>query len=456
MDGTNWLQEDGHPDHDVNYSNGLPSHGDPNGDDLVHNVTLDNPVNITYCKELFFEQISYFNATFGNDYCKTVTDQLVCWPPTQPNTTATVKCFSYLGGLRYDDTQNATRECYPNGTWAKTVYDNCVELKPYEDDNEIQTNIYFIGYSISIVTLSIAIGIFTYFKELRCLRNKIHMNLMWSYILFYSVWIIILFLIKMGVMHQFRCIYLITILNYFHISTFFWMFVEGLYLYILVVETLTRENFKLRIYVCIGWGSPLLLVIVWVITETMTQPAEEICRFGSDTDWIFNTPIAVVLVLNLMFLMAIMWVLITKLRSANTVETQQYHKAAKALLVLMPLLGITYIITIYCPPNSEWTIPITRIRCVLLSTQGFTVALFYCFLNTEVQNTVRHHLENWKTSRSLGPSRNRSGSRSKDWSPRSRTESIRVTEWTVVPTEEVPQSDGNNVGHSTSNGGCPR
>lgn len=95
----------------------------------------------------------------------------------------------------------------------------------------------------------------------------------------------------------------------------------------------------------------------------------QICRFGSDTDWIFNTPIAVVLVLNLMFLMAIMWVLITKLRSANTVETQQYHKAAKALLVLMPLLGITYIITIYCPPNSEWTIPITRIRCVLLSTQ---------------------------------------------------------------------------------------
>ncbi|KAH0821838.1 hypothetical protein GEV33_000953 [Tenebrio molitor] len=65
-----------------------------------------------------------------------------------------------------------------------------------------------------------------------------------------------------------------------------------------------------------------------------------------------------------------MWVLITKLRSANTVETQQYHKAAKALLVLMPLLGITYVITIYAPtPDKKSEIIFECIRAVLLSTQ---------------------------------------------------------------------------------------
>ncbi|CAH2007365.1 unnamed protein product [Acanthoscelides obtectus] len=57
---------------------------------------------------------------------------------------------------------------------------------------------------------------------------------------------------------------------------------------------------------------------------------------------------------------------------------------------------------------------------------GFTVALFYCFLNAEVQNTVRHHFETWKTRRTLGSRSLRCGSRSKDWSPRSRTESIRL------------------------------
>ena len=44
--------------------------------------------------------------------------------------------------------------------------------------------------------------------------------------------------------------------------------------------------------------------------------------------------------------------LITKLRSTNSVETQQYKKATKALLVLLPLLGVTYILVL-TPPTED-------------------------------------------------------------------------------------------------------
>jgi len=66
-------------------------------------------------------------------------------------------------------------------------------------------------------------------------------------------------------------------------------------------------------------------------------------------------------------------VLITKLRSANTVETRQYRKAAKALLVLIPLFGITYLVVLAGPSESGLMGHMFAVlRAVLLSTQvGF-------------------------------------------------------------------------------------
>ena len=63
-------------------------------------------------------------------------------------------------------------------------------------------------------------------------------------------------------------------------------------------------------------------------------------------------------------------VLITKLRSTNSLETQQYRKGSKALLVLIPLLGITYVLVITGPTEKGILSDIFYfIRAVLISTQ---------------------------------------------------------------------------------------
>lgn len=62
-------------------------------------------------------------------------------------------------------------------------------------------------------------------------------------------------------------------------------------------------------------------------------------------------------------------VLITKLRSANTVETRQYHKASKALLVLIPLLGITYLVFLIAPSEGFVRHVFAYCRATLISTQ---------------------------------------------------------------------------------------
>lgn len=62
-------------------------------------------------------------------------------------------------------------------------------------------------------------------------------------------------------------------------------------------------------------------------------------------------------------------VLITKLRSANNVETKQYRKAAKALLVLIPLLGITYLVVLMGPTEGVGNYIFSVVRASLISTQ---------------------------------------------------------------------------------------
>lgn len=137
------------------------------------------------------------------------------------------------------------------------------------------------------------------------------------------------------------------------------------------------------------------------------------CTWMRETniDWIIHGPAFIVLIINLIFLFSIMlvstkienhfpndcsfkieknpfvflpfvfiWrlkikVLITKLRSANTVETRQYRKATKALLVLIPLLGITYLVVLAGPTDGVGSYIFVVARAFLLSTQ----VCFICY-----------------------------------------------------------------------------
>ncbi|GIX81887.1 diuretic hormone receptor [Caerostris darwini] len=77
------------------------------------------------------------------------------------------------------------------------------------------------------------------------------------------------------------------------------------------------------------------------------------------------------------------------------------EKAAKALLVLIPLLGTTYVLVIVTPSHRTARVIFSYLQAVLLSTQGFTVAILYCFLNGEVQKSMRHLWRRWSTRRTV-------------------------------------------------------
>lgn len=62
--------------------------------------------------------------------------------------------------------------------------------------------------------------------------------------------------------------------------------------------------------------------------------------------------------------------LITKLRSTHSVETHHYKKATKALLVLIPLLGITFCLDMINPSSTGLLVNIYKFsKVVIISTQ---------------------------------------------------------------------------------------
>ncbi|CRL06924.1 CLUMA_CG019599, isoform A [Clunio marinus] len=212
-----------------------------------------------------------------------------------------------------------------------------------------------------------------------------------------------------------ECMVLLTLLHFFNLTNFFWMMVEGLYLYLLVVETFSRIEVinKFVIYAVIGYGVPAICALSWSTVKIIVSEREGLheashqFQYGcpymqeSSVDWIFKGPACLVLIINLIFLFSIMWVLITKLRSANTAETKQYRKASKALLVLIPLFGLTYLIVLYGPNEGMGKKIFDIARAILLSTQGFSVALFYCFLNSEVRKAIKNRINRWRDARNI-------------------------------------------------------
>ncbi|XP_031631545.1 diuretic hormone receptor-like isoform X2 [Contarinia nasturtii] len=428
-------------------------------DDIIHGTISSINDMKTTCLILTKSNSSQANTSIG---CPIEFDSISCWHNTPPNTSAIIQCFSKMSGINYDSSKNASRFCNANGTWDRPNYELC---KPLEENLaqvidasyvEIATHIYSIGYPISLIALSLGLAVFIHFKDLRCLRNTIHCNLFLTYILSALLWIIPL---GLGLTENdptgFGCKCLVILLHYFTLTNFFWMLVEGLYLYMLVVETFSGDNMKFKMYAFIGWGCPGIIIAIWTAVKSfatidesngLNRPTVQMkCTWMHESlvDWIFHGSELACLLVNLFFLIRIMWVLVIKLRSANTAETRQYKKASKALLVLIPLLGITYLVVLIGPANGVSSQLFYVLQAFLISTQGFSVSLLYCFMNSEVKQALRHRLSIWREQRNIGNDtqmdyrRHRNGL-SKDYSsPRSRTESIRNNEQSYIALSRI-------------------
>merc|ERR1719468_458942 len=166
-----------------------------------------------------------------------------------------------------------------------------------------------------------------------------------------------------------------------------------------------------------GYGLPLLNMVIWC-TLRILKPGEDgekgsdlglFCPFlgAQSIDFFaYKIPIIFLLGVNSFFLVWIMVIVLSKLRSQIALDHDRRHlKAAKALTAIIPLFGFNYFLTLVGPDPEEsefWYMVFQIGRSVLISLQGAIITLPYCFLNSEVRGVLSLHWSRWLLVRSVG------------------------------------------------------
>ncbi|XP_063964353.1 PDF receptor-like [Lytechinus pictus] len=366
-----------------------------------------------------------FEAENGT-YCPSYYDEIQCWKASPPGLVE-MQCPQFFNGIFYNTNDTVTRLCLFNGSWGndnKSDYSECKAVTDFDDSNPHEKAadiLIYTGYSLSFTTLLGAFVILVYFKSLRCVRNYIHLNLVTSFLLLYLIFFLMIIISTFSEVAEraWYCRLQATAVFYINLTSFFWMFVEGLYLHTMVVRALTVRREKFWVYCLIGWGLPVIFSAAYGITVTILASGSETeCFQNSNAEYIIRVPIIIVILVNVCFMVHIMVILVTKLRASHSFETQQYRKGVRGIVVLLPLLGASYFMLLLEPspekPNAS-TYVYRYLNAFLQSTQGFFVAIIYVYMNQEVQNVIKRLLRRWREENTLPSQRNisRRGSHSR-------------------------------------------
>ncbi|NXA89092.1 GLR protein, partial [Melanocharis versteri] len=184
------------------------------------------------------------------------------------------------------------------------------------------------------------------------------------------------------------------LMQYCILANHYWFLVEAVYLYKLLIGAVFSEKNYYRLYLYLGWGTPVVFVVPWMAAKYLKENADQGGVLGS----VCPCPVSPSQI-NLLIFMRILKVILAKLRANQKGYADYKLRLAKATLTLIPLFGIHEVVFIFA--TDEQTTGILRYIKVfftlfLNSFQGFLVAVLYCFANKEVKSEMKKKWQLWK------------------------------------------------------------
>uniref|UniRef100_A0A674F5J6 Adhesion G protein-coupled receptor L3 n=1 Tax=Salmo trutta TaxID=8032 RepID=A0A674F5J6_SALTR len=310
-----------------------------------------------------------------------------------------------------------------------------VEVKNTDPVHDLLLDVItWVGILLSLVCLLISLFTFCFFRGLQSDRNTIHKNLCISLFIAES-----LFLVGINRADQpIACAVFAALLHFFFLAAFTWMFLEGVQLYIMLVEVFESEHSRKRYFYLVGYGVPALIVAVSAAVDYRSYGTDRVCWLRLDTYfiWSFIGPATLIIMLNVIFLGIALYKMfhhtaILKPDSGclDNINYEDYEPEIKSWVIgaiaLLCLLGLTWAFGLMY--INESTVIMAYLFTIFNSLQGMFIFIFHCVLQKKVRKeygkclrthccsgkSVESSIGSGKSSASRPPGRYSTGSQSR-------------------------------------------
>uniref|UniRef100_A0A672ZMC0 Adhesion G protein-coupled receptor L1a n=1 Tax=Sphaeramia orbicularis TaxID=375764 RepID=A0A672ZMC0_9TELE len=261
-----------------------------------------------------------------------------------------------------------------------------VLMAHHEPDGRMHELILFVitwvGIVISLVCLAICISTFCFLRGLQTDRNTIHKNLCIN--LFIAELLFLIGIDKTD--YHIACPIFAGLLHFFFLAAFSWMCLEGVQLYLMLVEVFESEYSRKKYYYLCGYCFPALVVGISAAIDYRSYGTKKACWLRVDNYfiWSFIGPVSFVIMLNLIFLMITLHKMIRNSSALKPDSSRLDNIKSWALgaIALLFLLGLTWAFGLLF--INENTVIMAYLFTTFNAFQGMFIFIFHCALQKKV------------------------------------------------------------------------
>ncbi|XP_051957356.1 adhesion G protein-coupled receptor L2 isoform X4 [Xyrauchen texanus] len=240
-----------------------------------------------------------------------------------------------------------------------------------------------VGIVVSLICLAMSIFTFCFFRGLQSDRNTIHKNLCIN--LFMAE---LIFLIGIDMTEpRVACSIIAGILHYFFLASFAWMCLEGVQLYLMLVDVFESGYSRRRYFYMMGYLLPAVVVGVSAAVDYRSYGTIKACWLRMDNHfiWSFIGPVTFIIMLNLVFLLITMYKMMKNSTSLKPDSSRLEHIKSWVMggFALLCLLGLTWSFGLFFISGSS--VVLAYLFTIFNTFQGMFIFTFHCLLQKKVR-----------------------------------------------------------------------